>query len=157
MRVNATDRDGSAPNNAVFYLIASGGNDKFKVDSNTGWITTVGDIDREAQAHYSLVVEAVDKGSPARSASVTVNISVLNINDDIPVFRPADVSISTQEEQAAGTVIYNFAAVDNDQDASLKYTVLWDRSSGQDENLASVSRNVLQVGTFSQTLRVWRE
>ena len=151
--MNATDRDGSAPNNAVFYLIVSGGNDKFKVDSNTGLITTIGDIDREAQAHYSLVVEAVDKGSPAKSASVTVSVNVRNVNDYMPVFRAADVSISAQEEQAPGTVIYNFTAVDNDQDALLNYTVLWGRSSGLDENLAAVDKSVLQVGTFYCNVR----
>ena len=143
--VNAADGDGSAPNNDVFYLIASGGNDKFKIDSQTGNLTTIGDIDREARASYSLVVEAVDKGSPAKSATATVNIVVDNVNDDIPKFKPREVSVTAVEERPAGSIIYNFIAVDNDEDAALSYRVLWAESTGQDKDLKNVDRATLQV------------
>ena len=143
--VTAIDRDGSAPNNDVFYLIASGGNDKFKIDSVTGNITTIGNIDRETRESYSLVVEAVDKGSPAKSASVTVNIAIVNVNDDTPRFKPPEVSVSAVEEQSPGTIIYNFTAIDNDEDAALNYTVLWANSSGQDKDLNDVDATTLRV------------
>ena len=129
----------------MFYLIASGGNDKFKIDSDTGNITTIGDIDREARASYSLVVEAVDKGSPAKSANVTVHIAVVNVNDYTPEFKPREVSVSAVEEQSPGTIIYNFIATDNDEDAALNYTVLWANSTGQDKDLNDVDAATLRV------------
>ena len=149
MAVSATDNDGSAPNNDVFYLITSGGNDKFKIDSKTGEITTIGDIDREARARYSLVVEAVDKGSPAKSATATVDIAVVNVNDDTPRFKPPEVSITAVEEQTPGSIISSFSAVDNDEDAALNYTVLWANSTGQDKDLKNVDLDILQVRMFS--------
>ncbi|XP_076446801.1 cadherin-23-like [Babylonia areolata] len=142
--VNATDGDGSAPNNEVFYLLASGGNDKFRMDSGSGRLSTIGDIDRETRASYTLIIQAVDKGSPPKTATTTVIVQVDNINDDVPRFLPREVSVTVPEGEAPGTVVRAFSAVDNDEDAALSYQVLWNRSSGYDEDLNSVSEDVLK-------------
>jgi hypothetical protein len=59
--VRATDSDGSAPNNEVFYLIESGGGDNFRIDSSTGLISTTNRLDRETTPAYNLTVLAVDR------------------------------------------------------------------------------------------------
>ncbi|KAL8620286.1 hypothetical protein ACOMHN_042021 [Nucella lapillus] len=140
----ATDKDGSAPNNEVFYLLAGGGQDKFKVDSSSGQVSTIGDIDREVKASYTLTIQAVDKGSPPKTATTTVTVHVNNVNDDPPRFDPPKVSTRVPEEQAPGTVVYSFSAIDNDEDALLRYRIVWDQSFGYDEDLKQVNQSVLQ-------------
>ena len=77
-QVSASDGDGSAPNNVVFYVLDSGkGSDKFRVNSTTG-VVTVGTgavLDREADASFNLRLLAFDRGDPPRSSSTTLSVS----------------------------------------------------------------------------------
>ena len=143
--VNAKDCDGSAPNNDVFYLIARGGNDQFKINSTSGDITTITKLDRETTANYSLVVLAVDRGSPSRTASATVSVDVINVNDDPPKFQSDVVTVMPQEEERPGSLVSRFTAGDGDEDALLQYTVLWNHSQGFSDNQTLLSTADLQV------------
>lgn len=143
--VNAKDCDGSAPNNDVFYLIARGGNDQFKINSTSGDITTITKLDRETTANYSLVVLAVDRGSPSRTASATVSVDVINVNDDPPKFQSPVVSVTSREEERPGSLVSRFTAGDGDEDALLQYTVLWNQSQGFSDNQTLLSTTDLQV------------
>ena len=58
----------------------------FSVDRDTGDLALVMSVDREAVATLSLVVKAVDGGSPSRSADATVTITVGDVNDVTPEF-----------------------------------------------------------------------
>lgn len=149
-QVHANDSDGSAPNNDVFYIIASGSNDQFVIDGNSGNITTVATLDRESIASYTLTVLAIDRGSPAMTASTTVHIEVLNVNDDPPKFEPPVVSVSVDEEIRPGSLVCNFSAHDGDSDAALNYSILWQNSSGLDESQNIVSEVLLQVNSFER-------
>ena len=99
-RVTAADSDTSSPNKDVFYLIASGGNDQFQINSTSGQITTVVRLDREKNSNYNLTVLAVDRGSPARTATTTVYVTVDNVNDDPPLFSSCvDISFAGKQEK----------------------------------------------------------
>ena len=43
-------------------------------------------LDREDIDSYTLVVETVDMGSPPQTCSATINIAVLDANDNTPSF-----------------------------------------------------------------------
>lgn len=45
---------------------------------------------------YSLLVQAVDSGIPAMSSTATVNIDISDVNDNSPVFTPANYSAVIQ-------------------------------------------------------------
>lgn len=45
---------------------------------------------------YSLLVQAADSGSPALSSTATVNIDISDVNDNGPVFTPANYSAVIQ-------------------------------------------------------------
>ena len=152
--VRATDCDGSAPNNDVFYLIASGGNDQFRINSTSGVVTTVTRLDREATANYSLVVLAVDRGSPSRTSSATVRVNVTNVNDDAPKFQSRVVTVTPLEEQSPGSLVSHFAAWDGDQDARLRYTVLWNQSEGFSDDQIKLQTAALQVSGTHWALQV---
>ncbi|XP_036069867.1 protocadherin alpha-8 isoform X16 [Oryzias melastigma] len=72
-------------------------------------------LDRERKHKYSLVVTAVDGGKPARSGTLNVGISVLDINDNRPVFTQESYEITIQENIALNTVILTMNATDLDE------------------------------------------
>jgi hypothetical protein len=72
-RVNAIDKDGTFPNNQVYYGIVDSprneGKDYFEINEQTGEIFTKVVFDREKQAAYALEVEARDGAPSARPNS----------------------------------------------------------------------------------------
>lgn len=45
---------------------------------------------------YSLLIQAVDSGMPAMSSTATVNIDISDVNDNSPVFTPANATAVIQ-------------------------------------------------------------
>lgn len=54
-----------------------------------GEVTTLQTLDRERQSSYQLLVQVQDAGSPPRSTTGTVHITVLDLNDNSPTFLQA--------------------------------------------------------------------
>ncbi|KAK5608977.1 hypothetical protein CRENBAI_017669 [Crenichthys baileyi] len=90
IQVNATDLD-EGPNGEVEY---SFGNDvdarireSFSLNPLTGVIVVAGAIDFEENSRYEIDIQASDKdsGSPSLSSNVTVNVFILDQNDNAPV------------------------------------------------------------------------
>ena len=61
-----------------------------------------------------LNVTATDGGSPSSSASAQVNISVVNVNDNIPVFVTSSQVSKVREDVAIGTRVIRLNATDAD-------------------------------------------
>lgn len=59
---------------------------------------------------YSLSVQAFDSGSPAKSTTVNVNIEIADVNDNPPIFSPANASAAIQVWETVLTLL--FAAID---------------------------------------------
>ncbi|XP_023671737.2 neural-cadherin isoform X2 [Paramormyrops kingsleyae] len=85
-KVTASDSD-SGPNQEIMYSILPDSDPygQFSVDQ-TGLITIVNALDRELVAQHCLVILATDKGIPAQTGSATVQMSLLDINDNGPEF-----------------------------------------------------------------------
>lgn len=86
--VTATDRD-TGDNARISYHIESsaGGNSEwFQIDSDSGLVTTRGQVDCEVNSHPSFWIVATDHGDPRRSSSTSVVVSVRDINDKEPTF-----------------------------------------------------------------------
>ena len=58
--------------------------DKFSIDSTNGSIFTAQVLDREHQASHIISISAIDGGG--RQSAISVTISVLDVNDNAPVF-----------------------------------------------------------------------
>ena len=144
-QVFAEDADGQAPNNELFYIIDSGGGDQFKVDGATGRVAVErgARVDREQDAAFTLLLLAIDRGSPPRTGTATLTIAVEDVNDEPPAFQPSDVTVTVKEDAPVGGVLHDFSATDGDEDAHLSYTVLWNASSGFD-----VDQNVMNTSTI---------
>ncbi|XP_066524896.1 protocadherin gamma-A10-like [Hoplias malabaricus] len=72
-------------------------------------------LDREKHKEHSLVLTAVDGGDPPRSGTVKVHITVLDANDNVPVFTEALYKASVLENTPVGTLIVRISATDDDE------------------------------------------
>ncbi|VEL14279.1 unnamed protein product [Protopolystoma xenopodis] len=78
-----TDSDAGENSRLSFRLMTLSA--PFHLDTNTGELRTNQILDREREAVHRLVALVMDHGRPARSASVSVLVTVMDINDHDPV------------------------------------------------------------------------
>ncbi|XP_077579230.1 protocadherin-16-like [Stigmatopora nigra] len=116
-RVPATDRDAGANGRLTFRLLRSDRN--FRIHPQTGELSTGAALDRECQSTYQLTVVVQDGGSPARSATGTVFVSVLDDNDNAPAFvhgrAGQKLLFQVAEGRSAGELLGTVQAKDPDQ------------------------------------------
>ncbi|XP_061491219.1 cadherin-23 isoform X7 [Rhineura floridana] len=116
-QVRATDRD-SGLNSVLSYYITHGNEElTFRMDRVTGEIATrPSPPDREKQQFYHLVITVEDEGNPALSATTTVYVTVLDENDNAPVFRQQQYEVTLDEGPGTlNAILITINAVDLDE------------------------------------------
>ncbi|XP_071267193.1 protocadherin gamma-A11-like isoform X21 [Salvelinus alpinus] len=71
-------------------------------------------LDREKQEQMSLVLTALDGGDPQMSGTVQIHVTVLDANDNAPVFTQAIYKASLIENSKSGTLLTTVSATDID-------------------------------------------
>uniref|UniRef100_A0A3Q2QUY0 Protocadherin-16 n=1 Tax=Fundulus heteroclitus TaxID=8078 RepID=A0A3Q2QUY0_FUNHE len=118
--IKATDPD-SGPGGELEYRIVAGDHDgAFQLHPNTGALSTSRGLDRETKAGYILEVVAMDRGSPPLSATVKVEVKVLDVNDNSPVFKKNSYTVEVSEDAAEGFQVLQVSATDADDDLNGK-------------------------------------
>ncbi|XP_078087669.1 protocadherin gamma-C5-like [Mustelus asterias] len=79
-------------------------------------------LDREQQSSYQLMLTATDGGSPQRSGTVQILITVLDSNDNPPVFDRAIYRSSLTENAPRGTLVIKVNANDLDDGPNAEVT-----------------------------------
>ena len=113
--VLATDNDRYGSTNITYRLPPEVVN--FTVDSVTGIITTTDMmLDREVEDTITFTILAIDNDINMRTGSATVNINVLDVNDNSPMFSPLTFTppIIIAEDTPIGVTIVNVTATDRD-------------------------------------------
>ncbi|XP_075902425.1 protocadherin gamma-A12-like [Nelusetta ayraudi] len=92
-------------------------NENFVLAANGNTIELVLDkeLDRENQREINLILTALDGGSPQRSGTVVIHVTVLDANDNAPVFSQAVYKASLPENSPLDTVIVTVSATDADE------------------------------------------
>ncbi|XP_056094093.1 protocadherin gamma-A11-like isoform X8 [Rhinichthys klamathensis goyatoka] len=72
-------------------------------------------LDREKQSEHSLILTAIDGGDPPRSGTVKILVTVLDANDNAPIFTETMYKASVAENAVKGTLITKVSASDADQ------------------------------------------
>jgi hypothetical protein len=90
----------------------------FSIDPHQGWITTQGMLDYEMETSYELKVIAVDNGTPQRSSTSSVNIRLVDKNDNPPVFSQRHYTAAVNEGALPGTIIFLMGVSDKDKQAT---------------------------------------
>nr|XP_023698690.1 protocadherin gamma-A11-like isoform X30 [Paramormyrops kingsleyae] len=75
-------------------------------------------LDREQQQNVTLLLTAVDGGIPQRSGTVFLHVTVLDVNDNVPVFSQAVYKVSLPENSPLDTVVVTVSATDADEGAN---------------------------------------
>lgn len=116
--LTATDYD-QGTNGSVSYSLTSGSEQRypnvFALDALTGQLSTRITLDREAVGQYEIQVVARDQGIPQQSSTATVFLSVEDVNDNSPVFYPAQYFGIVDENTPAGTSLLKVMATDRDE------------------------------------------
>ncbi|XP_050835589.1 protocadherin gamma-A12-like isoform X6 [Serinus canaria] len=72
-------------------------------------------LDREEAAFHELVLRASDGGDPARTGTARIRVTVLDANDNAPVFNQAEYTVRVPEDVPVGSVLVTVAATDADE------------------------------------------
>ncbi|CAL4108899.1 unnamed protein product [Meganyctiphanes norvegica] len=112
--IQAIDLD-AGKNGKVRYAITGGnGAGHFSVDSLTGEVRVTSPLDFENNENYRLVIRAQDSGSPPRSNTTQLLITVVDKNDNAPRFYTPLFQESVQENVPIGYSIVIVQAFDSD-------------------------------------------
>ncbi|XP_022080540.1 uncharacterized protein LOC110973761 [Acanthaster planci] len=143
--VEAVDADPDPSNSQLTYHILSSvpASAPFVINQTTGVITSTGILDREMQDSYMLTVEVRNTRSVPGEEDVTyklstpVTITILDVNDNTPVFAGGDnITRSFPENSQVDFPIYQPSAQDMDigENSQVTYSII----SGNVENTFSI-------------------
>ncbi|XP_054143733.1 uncharacterized protein LOC128944479 [Melozone crissalis] len=81
-------------------------------------------LDREEAAFHELVLRAMDGGDPARTGTARIRVTVLDANDNAPVFSQAEYTVRVPEDVPVGSVLVIVTATDADEglNGQVKYS-----------------------------------
>ncbi|XP_055033747.2 protocadherin Fat 2 [Misgurnus anguillicaudatus] len=126
LQFNATDND-SGFNGKLVYAISSGNEDGcFYIDMNEGDLKVICELDREQKAFYILNITVYDLGSPQTSTWKLLAVSILDANDNPPLFSQPRYTVWIPEDTELDKSIFKVSAVDFDLDdnGEFKYSLL---------------------------------
>ncbi|XP_058278498.1 protocadherin gamma-A2-like [Hirundo rustica] len=72
-------------------------------------------LDREEAAFHELVLRASDGGDPARTGTARIRVTVVDVNDNAPVFSQAEYTVRVPEDVPVGSVLVTVTATDADE------------------------------------------
>ncbi|XP_057671471.1 neural-cadherin isoform X4 [Diorhabda carinulata] len=134
-QVNAIDKDGTFPNNQVYYYIVDSprneGKDFFEINKETGEVFTKIVFDREKQGAYALEIEARDGAPSARpnsdnepnSVTKFIRIGIADKNDNPPYFDKALYEAEVDENEDIQHTVLTVTAKDHDESSRIRYEI----------------------------------
>ncbi|XP_068885418.1 protocadherin gamma-A10-like [Aphelocoma coerulescens] len=90
-------------------------------------------LDREEAAFHELVLRAIDGGDPARTGMARIRVTVVDVNDNAPVFSQAEYTVRVPEDVPVGSVLVTVTATDADEglNGQVKYSFKKKKISSQ--------------------------
>ncbi|KAF5281942.1 hypothetical protein FQA39_LY00466 [Lamprigera yunnana] len=128
----ARDMDLDIYNTQRYNIVSGNVNNAFRLSSHRERdgvlyldLQINGYLDRETTASYSLVIEALDGGSPPLRGEMTVNITIQDVNDNQPIFNQSRYFAVIPENATVGTNILQVFATDNDaaENGQIEYSI----------------------------------
>ena len=122
-------------NSTERYEIRSGNTDNAfrlkssKADDGVLYLDLVvnGTLDHETNPRYELLIRAYDGGNPPRHGDMLVNITVVDVNDNQPIFSASRFFARVFENATIGTTVLQVSATDMDSGDNGKISYAIDR------------------------------
>ncbi|KAM4554637.1 protocadherin alpha-7-like isoform 18-T18 [Odontesthes bonariensis] len=109
MGINSVQRYKLSQNDNFHLEIRDRGEDKIP------FLVLQRQLDREQKTNHSLILSAIDGGTPPKSANLNLTVRVLDNNDNRPIFSQEVYSVTLQENVAINTIIIKIQASDLDE------------------------------------------
>ncbi|XP_048088023.1 protocadherin gamma-A4-like, partial [Alosa alosa] len=106
-------------NSVRFYKLNQ--NDQFDIETRERheekipFIVLKKALDRETQSTHRLVLTAIDGGNPPKSGTLNITVTVLDSNDNRPVFSQETYAVDLKENVPVGTTVIKIKATDLDE------------------------------------------
>ncbi|KAF3838365.1 hypothetical protein F7725_010133 [Dissostichus mawsoni] len=112
---------------------------RYSLQKNDNFILAVDTND------INLLLTALDGGSPQRSGTVVIHVTVLDANDNAPVFSQAVYKASLPENSPPNTIVINVSATDADE--GVNGDVTYDFGHGSDDyvNVFSIDHKTGEI------------
>ncbi|NWT38943.1 PCD23 protein, partial [Chroicocephalus maculipennis] len=137
IQIFATDLDSGLNGETEYSVLSGNENATFVIDSARGILATNTVLDhenassyREMASSHRLVLLASDRGTPSLNSTATVLITVLDVNDNSPVFSSPEYHIHVKESIPVGSHVTEVSA--NDCDAGTNAEITYAIISGND-------------------------
>ncbi|NWZ01102.1 PCD23 protein, partial [Loxia curvirostra] len=127
IQVFATDLDSGLNGETEYSIVSGNENAAFLIDSARGILATNTGLDYENTSSYRfLVLLASDHGTPSLNSTATVLITVLDVNDNPPVFSSPEYHVHVKESIPIGSHITEISAKDCDAgtNAEITYAII---------------------------------
>uniref|UniRef100_A0A8C5B769 Cadherin domain-containing protein n=1 Tax=Gadus morhua TaxID=8049 RepID=A0A8C5B769_GADMO len=92
-------------------------------------LVTDSDLDREKESGYNISVTCSDEGVPTLSSSVTIDLQILDVNDNAPVFLKKSYEGHIIENNVQGVSIFTLNARDADWNQNARVSYMLEDSS----------------------------
>ncbi|XP_059401416.1 protocadherin beta-16-like isoform X8 [Carassius carassius] len=103
------------------------------------------ELDREKQKEIDMILTSTDGGSPQRSGTAVIHITVLDANDNVPVFSDSVYRVTLAENTHPGTEIIRVSATDADEGPNGEVTYEFSRISDKAAKLFSINKITGQI------------
>lgn len=120
IKVSATSLDSGINAQVAYSIVGGNEHNKFSINAESGIISVFEMLDYERVHDYLLTVQATDLGEPPLSNQATVNITVLDANDNAPIFGQLAYTIQISEDINIGDVVIKVSATDLDSEMNCK-------------------------------------
>ncbi|KAL2077311.1 hypothetical protein ACEWY4_026815 [Coilia grayii] len=105
------------------------------------------ELDREKQEEVTVILTASDGGSPPRSGTVAIHVTVLDANDNAPVFNQDIYEATLAENAPVDTVVLTVTATDADEGPNGQVTYEFSR-------LSNKARRAFSLDSFTGEIKV---
>lgn len=96
------------------YILAGDGSENFSLDEEAGHLKTITHLDREKQSKYSLIAHVHDREHPSWECSSQIELTIMDQNDNAPLFSLPYYSVALPEDVEIGTLVTKIHATDED-------------------------------------------
>ncbi|KAJ3587828.1 hypothetical protein NHX12_011423 [Muraenolepis orangiensis] len=119
-RVDAAHDEDIGPNGVQSYTLQRNNNFVLNIQTTSDGskyaeLILDKELDREEHHEIKLLLTALDGGSPQRSGTVAIHVTVLDANDNAPVFSQAVYEASLHENAPLKTLVITVSATDADE------------------------------------------